>query len=110
TTPPGVVPTNRTFLDMSQQATERARRQLTAQSGQIELSAVCPLLGMRTYIGEHQSTKSGSPCRTVTMPGLLIEEKKSMASSESGGAYCAWAFARVTPLALDTEHASRCRR
>src|SRR5262245_37926522 len=57
---------------------------MLAQSGQIELSAVCPLLGVkRTYIGEHQSPKSGSRCRTVAMPGLLIEELKAWRATQA---------------------------
>jgi hypothetical protein len=44
----------------------------------------CPLLGVkRTYIGEHQSPKSGSRCRTVAMPGLLIEELKAWRATQA---------------------------
>ena len=57
---------------------------LVAQSGQIELFAVCPLLGVkRTYLGEHQSPKSGSRCCTVAMPGLLIEEIKAWRATQA---------------------------
>src|SRR5262245_8654017 len=57
---------------------------LVAQSGQVELSAVCPLFGVkRTYIGKHQSPKSGSRCRTVAVPGLLIEELKAWRATQA---------------------------
>jgi hypothetical protein len=39
--------------------------------------------GKADILGEHQSPKSGSRCRTVAMPGLLIEELKAWRATQA---------------------------
>ena len=88
----------------------RCMSQLMALSGHLWRVSRCPLLGVkRTYIGEHQSPKSGSRCRTVAMPGLLIEELKAWRATQAQEPIAP----RHSPRSRhshDTEHASRCRR